>query len=186
MIAANARLGNLTKERCVHPSPEPRAPSSELLIKITTLVKRRFIVHYGQQPADAADLAQEVMLKLLSKLVRSKERYHNMTGLALSLTRDVWYAAARRYCRDPVAGQQDQGFLDVVDWRARPSEALSDEAVLRELAPHLRPEAVDLARCVLCYGFSMASAAARLNVSLRTAYSLRQDVVRVLQNRTRS
>jgi len=167
--------------------PEPRAPSSEFFIRLVALLQRRFMMRYGQQPADAADLAQEVMVKLLGKLARSNERYRDLTGLALSLTHDVWYAAVRRRSRELV-GSLAEAMDDDAEGQAVAvvGGAVRFEQVLEDLAPRLRAEALMLAHALLQEGVTIKSAAQSLGVSVRTAYSLRQELLLVLQSRLRS
>lgn len=136
-------------------------------------------MRHGRQPADAADLTQEVMLKLLSKISRSSESYRNLSGLALCLTRDALYADVHRRARWPVCS------LDEVIASGN-GPAASDEAcliwcVFADLAPRLGSTARALFECMLD-GNGIAEAAKRLGISSRAAYVLRRELILALQS----
>lgn len=180
------------------PSPQPPAQLAGLAIwsvqegeflrlfrSLVSRSRRRF----GIQQADAEDIAQDALMKLMQKQRGDWERLSRPAGLAVFLLGDahsLFYRRRRRGGNDELAATE--GLQEVAERVSAPR--LVDEAVvlgvLLEAVPELPPPVVALVHEWLGGNWGLNGCARALGVSRRTVFVLRKQLWDFLHSRVRS
>lgn len=150
-----------------------------LLAQLRRSLRTRFRV----SEADAADLAQEVVVRLLRGSGRSLSRIDDVGALVRVLARNAWVDARRRSEHRPwqvgwenveiVSATSVAGFVGVKDLLERLEERVTLSAQMRRFVTAWLTTRGGVRECSCALG-----------ISLRAAYLLSENLRRILQSRS--
>jgi RNA polymerase sigma factor (sigma-70 family) len=149
---------------------------------------RAWCVKWGAQDSDADDVAQQVLLKLLSAM-KSYERspHSSFRGWLKAVTHNAWRDFVRRPARD-----RGSGALDAI---ADSSDALADlekemqqaferellDLAMKRIEPRVKPTTWEAFRLTSVENLSGAEAAAKLDMRVSNVFVAKHRVMKLLE-----
>ena len=166
---------------------DPRA--WEEFVKRYQPMIRAWCLRWGSQPADADDVAQQVLLKLLTAMKQyGRQAGSGFRGWLKTVTRNAWldFAASRRRSGpypesiNSIADSSD-AFSDLENQMERAFEQELLELAMRRVEPRVKPTTWEAFRLTAIENLQGIEAAGRLNMDVSNVFVHKHRVLKMLE-----